>query len=194
MPAVPWYHPLAWWPGWPLWAWLHSAALGVTCLDKEGFPWWVLLFHPEMGTLSTRQLNQGYVWCLARCLWTYMLCSAAEPTDKSLCPYKMDTVYIQSICCDLEKDQRPWLFLGLDLGELQVQHCWKRPGRLSRRKSSGGWWTDADDTALWSSCKQYTGWIQPGDLLHSALQLFKIFFHAFQFVTIWPLSLLPSPQ
>lgn len=81
-----------------------------------------------MGTWSTEQLNQGCcVWCLSRCPWTYMLCFAADSTDKSLGLYNMDTVYLQSgslICCDMKKVQWPWLFLGmgLGLGELQAQH------------------------------------------------------------------------
>lgn len=92
----------------PLWPGLHSAAWGVTCLDKEGFLWGVLPVHPELGTLSTGQLKQDCLMPLQMSL-AYVLCAAADP-DKSLCLYETDVVYIQRavfICCDMEEAQ--WL-------------------------------------------------------------------------------------
>lgn len=88
----------------PLWAWLHSAALGVTCLDKEGFLWCIRMVLSWWAQWTPWSL----ITATPHASWTYTLCSAAVPTNTSLCLYEIDILYIQSgffICCDMEKAQ-----------------------------------------------------------------------------------------
>lgn len=113
------------------------------------------LFYPGMGTVSTGQLNQGcYVWCLSRCppdVLGHTCCVLLLILlTNGFASMRPDTVYIQSgslICCDMEKAQWPWPFLGMGLKELQSQ-CSARKDWAGCHWGNPGWWPESDGVAL----------------------------------------------
>lgn len=157
MPAVLHCHPMArCQPGSPLQLWLHLAALGGTCLNREWLPlvgsscsilrWaqWALCSSIKAVTADASQdvPQMSLDIHAAFCCWFYSQIALPVMTQ-ILFIFKV----VPFICCDTDKVQWPWLFLGMGPGELQAQ-------RSARKDWAGchwgnpGWWAESGGMAL----------------------------------------------
>lgn len=120
----------------------------MTCLDREELPLlgssYAILrcAHWALGSLIKAAMSDappnvsGYPW-------THMLCSAVDPTEKSLCLNERDAIYIQSHSFLLWHGESlmamTFSWAGLWRASSPVL-CRKRLGRLPLRKSRGVDW------------------------------------------------------